>query len=221
MYSFAQRQDTQVYDEPLYGYYLKNTDASEYHPDADLIMKSMECDGRKVVEMMLGPHEKPVVFFKNMTHHLLDLDRTFLKQGMNIILTRDPREMLPSFHRVIPNPGMKDVGYQAHWELIEYFLANGIDFNVVESSQILKNPESSLRLVCRNAGIEFDPAMLSWPEGARPEDGVWAKHWYSSIHHSTGYKPYRVKRKVLPGELEPLLKECLPIFERIMKYSVL
>ena len=221
MYSVAQRSDTQVYDEPLYGYYLENTDANEYHPDADLIMKSMECNGRKVVDMMLGAHNKPVVFFKNMTHHLLDLDRTFLKQGVNIILTRDPREMLPSFHKVIPNPGMKDVGYQAHWELIEYFQDNQIEFIVLESSRILKDPESSLKDLCKNAGIGFSPSMLSWPEGPRPEDGVWSKHWYSSIHHSTGFKPHQVKRDVFPEELEPLLKECLPIFDRIMEFSTL
>ena len=27
-------------------------------------------------------------------------------------------------------------------------------------------------------GVEFDPAMLSWPPGLRETDGVWAKHWY-------------------------------------------
>ena len=219
MYSFAQRKDTRVYDEPLYGYYLKNTDADEYHPDAPLVMESMECEGQKVVEMMLGGHDRPVVFFKNMTHHLLDLDRSFLRFGINIILTRDPREMLPSFHKVIPNPKMKDVGYQAHLDLIDHCLENQIVFIVIESSRILKDPEKGLKDLCEKAGIEFDPAMLSWPRGPRPEDGVWAKHWYASIHDSTGFKPYQPKNEAFPEELEPLLGECLPIYEKIMKYG--
>jgi hypothetical protein len=219
MYSFAQREDTCVYDEPLYGYYLKNTDADEYHPDADLIMKSMECDGQKVVDMMLGEHDRPIVFFKNMTHHLLHLNKDFLKYGVNIILTRDPREMLPSFHKVIPDPQMKDVGYQAHLDLVNYCLENQIEFMVIESAQILKDPPKGIRDLCEKAGINFDEAMLSWPMGPRPEDGVWAPHWYASIHNSTGFKPYQLKEDPFPEELKPLLEECLPIFDRIMKYS--
>ena len=29
--------------------------------------------------------------------------------------------------------------------------------------------------------------MLAWPAGGRPEDGVWAKHWYGAVHRSTGF----------------------------------
>ena len=90
MYSFAQRKDTLVFDEPLYAHYLNNTNANEYHPGAEDILSSMENDGEKVVEMMMGNYTKPVVFFKNMTHHLLNLDRTFMKNVVNVILTRNP-----------------------------------------------------------------------------------------------------------------------------------
>ena len=40
MYSFAQRSDTKVFDEPLYAYYLANSKAKEYHPGADEVMQS-------------------------------------------------------------------------------------------------------------------------------------------------------------------------------------
>ena len=110
MYSFAQREDTLVYDEPLYGYYLSQTEAKNYHPGADEVLDTMENNGDKVIEMIMGEHHRPVVFFKNMTHHLLDLDRSFMKNIVNVILTRDPVEMLPSFADVIDNPGMEDIG---------------------------------------------------------------------------------------------------------------
>ena len=55
MYSFAQRKDTKVFDEPLYAYYLKNhPEAHTYHPGTNDILKSMENDGEKVVDMMLN-----------------------------------------------------------------------------------------------------------------------------------------------------------------------
>ena len=101
MYSFAQRSDTKVFDEPLYGYYLKNTNAKEYHPGAEEILTTMEMDGKKVVDTMLNENSKPVLFFKHMTHHLLDLDRSFMSETVNVILTRNPYDMLPSFAKMI------------------------------------------------------------------------------------------------------------------------
>src|SRR5919109_1805534 len=79
MYSFAQRDDTVVYDEPLYAHYLSKTPARAYHPGAEEGIATMENDGQKVVdELILGDHDTPVVFFKHMTHHLFELDRGFL-----------------------------------------------------------------------------------------------------------------------------------------------
>ena len=127
MYSFAQRSDTNVYDEPLYAHYLNNTQAKDYHPAAKEILSTMENDGNKVIEMILGNHEKPIAFFKHMTHHLLDLDHTFMKDCINIILTRDPIDMLPSFDKVIQNPSINDVGYALHTELVHYFEHKKID----------------------------------------------------------------------------------------------
>ena len=66
MYSFAQRDDTLVVDEPLYSFYLCNTQAKDYHPGAAEIISSQENDGEKVIDWMKGNHDKPVVFFKNM-----------------------------------------------------------------------------------------------------------------------------------------------------------
>ena len=57
MYSFAQRGDTIVFDEPLYAYYLSNTVARKYHPDAELIINSMENNGEKVIDIMTGISE--------------------------------------------------------------------------------------------------------------------------------------------------------------------
>ena len=78
MYAFAQRADTRVFDEPLYAHYLNKTSADEYHPGAAEILADMENDGSKVIEMMLGNHDRPIVFFKQMTHHLVELDWSFI-----------------------------------------------------------------------------------------------------------------------------------------------
>jgi len=221
MYSFAQRSDTQVFDEPLYAHYLKNSKAKVYHPSANEILNSMENSGEKVVEMMLAFDEKPVVFFKHMTHHLLNLDRSFMKACINIILTRDPTEMLPSFDKVIHNPSLDDVGYALHTDLIHYFESESIDFIVLDAKKVLLNPEYILKQVCSLIGISFDKNMLQWPAGSRSEDGVWAKHWYSNIHSSTGFLPYKRKTATFPAHLNLLLEKCKPHYEKLNALSLI
>ena len=50
MYSFAQREDTQVFDEPLYAYYLKNSNS--IHPGRKEILSSQERNGKKVTAVI-------------------------------------------------------------------------------------------------------------------------------------------------------------------------
>ena len=52
MYSFAQRKDCKVFDEPLYAHYLSHTNAHEFHPSADEVLLSQENDGTKVLAEM-------------------------------------------------------------------------------------------------------------------------------------------------------------------------
>lgn len=216
MYSFAQRKNTRVFDEPLYGYYLKNSEAKNYHPGSDEVLKTMETNGKKVVEMMLNYSEKPVLFFKNMTHHLLpELNRGFLKELVNIILTREPVEMLPSYAEVVEAPTLEDVGYKMQIELLEQLQEAGIPVVVLDSKAVLLDPESQLKKLCQAIDIPFDPAMLHWTPGARPEDGSWAKYWYANIHQSSGFIPYQPKTAPFPEKLKPLLEDCIPYYEKL------
>ncbi|APY07491.1 sulfotransferase family protein [Winogradskyella sp. J14-2] len=221
MYAFAQRTDTKVFDEPLYAYYLRHHPyAKGYHPGAEDIIKTMESNGEKVVEVMLRNTEKPVLFFKQMTHHLLDLERSFMKDTINIILTRDPLDMLPSFDKVIHNFTIDDVGYQLHIDLLNYFESQSIPFKVINSKQVLKNPEDTLSKLCEFADIPFKKSMLSWKPQKREEDGIWAKYWYHNIHKSSGFQEYKPKTEAFPAHLNTLLEQCLPHYNRLMEYAI-
>lgn len=220
MYSFAQRPDTRVFDEPLYGYYLKHYEAGKNHPGADEVIASMECNGQKVVEMMLGSEEKPVLFFKNMAHHLQGLDYSFLAQLSNVLLTRHPEEMLPSYAAVIKSPGIDDVGYRIHLEIAKHLRSNQLPVIVLDASTVLHNPEEQLKKLCGSLGIPFYSEMLSWPAGARQEDGYWAKYWYGNVHRSTGFIPYRPKTAPFPEHLKPLLKVCMPYYEELLDMAL-
>jgi hypothetical protein len=221
MYSFAQRTDTTVFDEPLYAHYLSKTPARAYHPGAEQVIAEMENDGEKVVQdLILADHPTPVVFFKHMTHHLNDLNGDFLDRTINILLTRDPRDMLPSYGAVIETLTLRDVGYAHHVELLEYLQARGQNPPILDSKQVLLNPRKVLTELCARIGIPFQDQMLHWPPGPRPEDGSWAKYWYHSVHKSTGFAKYQPKETAFPPHLEPLLAECLPYYEKLSSLAI-
>jgi hypothetical protein len=219
MYSFRQRVDTVVVDEPLYGHYLKTTGAG--HPGAREIMGAMDGDGERVVrEVILGPCERRIHFFKNMAHHLPGLDPGFLDNVTNVLLIRNPTEMLPSLAKQLPSPTLRDTGLREQAGILDSILARGGKPIVLDVRGLLLDPPEVLRRVCSRLGIPFDKAMLSWPAGPKPEDGVWAKHWYHNVHASTGFAPYEPRKDHFPARLNPLLEECLPLYERLRDYAI-
>ncbi len=219
MYSFAQREDTRVVDEPLYGYYLKLSGAD--HPGREEVLAAMDCEGERVVkEVILGPCDRRVLFIKNMAHHLVGLDPGFLKQTCNVFLVRDPREMLPSLINQIPEPTLQDTGLNRQAELFEQMRRWGQSPIVLEARELLLNPERVLRELCQKVGLAFVPAMLTWVAGPRPEDGVWARHWYHNLHRSTGFQKYKAKTEPFPERLRPLLEECRPYYERLYLHAI-
>lgn len=219
MYSFRQRADTTVVDEPLYAHYLVRSGVD--HPGRDEVLAVQDHDGERVVrDVILGPVATPVLFVKNMAHHLAGLDWAFLAELDNVILTRDPAEMLPSLIRQLPSPDLEGTGLPMQVALLDAILDEGEDPMVLDSRLLLTDPEKVLTRLCHRVGIAFDPGMLTWPAGPVPEDGVWAEHWYESVHRSTGFAPHRSKRDPVPVALEPLLAQAIPLYERLLAYAI-
>ncbi|MCG8409441.1 MAG: hypothetical protein MI923_29905 [Phycisphaerales bacterium] len=214
MYAFAQRSDACVVDEPLYAYYLRTTGVD--HPGRAEVLAHMDADGRHVVEdVILGPCDRPVLFMKQMAHHLVGLDRGFLRQTDNVLLIRDPSEMLPSLAKNIPNPTLRDTGLKMQSDLFNELRSLGQHPPILDARQLLLDPRGVLSILCDQLAISFEEAMLSWPEGARPEDGIWAPHWYENVHRSKGFQPYQPKTATLSESLQLLLEECRPYYEAL------
>ena len=219
MYSFRSRADTVVVDEPLYGHYLSLTGAP--HPGKAEVLAMMDTDGERVVrDVLLGDYDKPVVMFKNMAHHLPGLEPAFLDELHNVLLVRDPAEMLPSLAQELPEPTLRDTGLQEQVWLFEKVQASGKMPVVIEAKRLLQHPEKVLRELCRALDLPFDPAMLLWPPGPKPEDGVWAKYWYKNVHASSTFAPYKPKTAPFPEHLKPLLGLCTPLYDQLQRYAL-
>lgn len=211
MYSFAQREDTQVFDEPLYAHYLLQS--GDQHPGREETLQKQENDGNKVVEdVLLGDHEKKVLFFKQMSHHLINLDTSFIKDMVNILLVRNPAEIIHSYAKVNPHPTLDNVGLKKQYELYSMLKENGGITAIIDAKYLLRHPDRMLENLCDKIGIPFDKAMLSWSKGARPEDGSWGKYWYKKLHKSTGFRPYQRRDVVLDGNNRLLANRCMPYY---------
>jgi hypothetical protein len=120
-----------------------------------------------------------------------------------------------SYARVRAQPTLEDLGVPQQAEIFERFGGP-----VVDSRDLLTDPEGTLRALCRALEVPFSERMLSWPAGPRDSDGVWAPYWYDSVRASTGFAAYRPPAESLPAGLEPLAERCMPYFERLHKYRI-
>ena len=220
MYSFAQRDDIRVVDEPLYGHYLRVSNAE--HPGRDEIVAEMNCDGDAVMRELLGPSAREPatrLFLKHMAHHLVDIDLQFLERTCNVFLIRDPLEMLPSLTVQLPQANLADTGLERQWQLYRELVERKQQPLILDSRELLLDPEGVLKELCTRLDLSFDQKMLYWPAGPLPEDGVWAAHWYHAVHESTGFAAYRAKNG-FPSELESLLAECQPWYDKLFALAI-
>jgi len=219
MRAWGNRPDTVVVDEPLYAHYLLKTGLP--HPGAAEVIAHHETDWRRVVSQLTGllPPGKSIFYQKHMTHHLLpEIDRGWLRQLTHAFLIRDPREMLVSLLKNIPEPTLQDTGLPQQIEIYELVARmGGSPSPVLDARDVLENPRRMLGLLCDALRIPFDESMLNWPPGPRETDGVWARHWYHNVERSTTFDAYQSKNEPIPDGLKPLLDECTAIYAQLQK----
>ena len=217
MRAWENREDCVVSDEPLYAHYLAATGAE--HPGRDEVIAAGETDWRKVVADLLGPvpEGKPIWYQKHMCHHLLPgMARDWIDSLTNVLLIRDPAEVVASYLRARGTVSAEEIGLPQQAELFERLSATlGSPPPVIDAGDFLADPEGHLRALCALLGIEFTPRMLHWPAGPRASDGVWAPHWYHAVWQSTGFDPPRRERAELDDSARAVVAECQDIYQRL------
>jgi len=220
MYSFGNRKDTIIVDEPFYGHYLSNNPID--HPGKEETIASMECRMDKILEKILFAHYKsPIVFFKNMAHHFINVDHSIILELDNLFLVRDLKKLIHSFSKVIPRPSLLDIGVKEEYDLYKYLEQRNITAPLIDTDGFLNDPNQSLIQICSMLEIPFDDQMLHWPKGPREEDGTWAKYWYHNVHQSTGFiKKEKDNEIILEGYLKELYEEALPYYQYLSQKSL-
>jgi hypothetical protein len=216
MRSFGARPGTVVVDEPLYAYYLDRTGLE--HPGRDDVLAAQPRDWREVAASLTAPLPAGVelAYAKHMTHHLLpEVELGWLAGFRHAYLIRDPEHVVASYAKVRGEPAPADLGYARQAEIFATFGGP-----VVDAADVLRDPPRVLAALCEALGIGFDEAMLAWPAGPAPGDGVWAPHWYAAVEASTGFAPYDPRPAEVPERLRPLVDTVRPYYAELAAHRI-
>ncbi len=216
MYAFGARVDFAVWDEPFYAPYLAATGIE--HPMRAEILAAHETDPAKVAARCSGSDQaqRPHFYMKHMgLHMVVGFPMDWARDCVNIHLIRHPARVVASYGAKRDGVTLDDIGYRQ--QVAVYQQVGGV---VIDSGDIRANPEAMLRKLCDAISLPFDAAMLHWPAGGRPDDGVWAAHWYGAIHQSTGFAGAEGPLPKFEGHDAELVAAALPDYDRLAKLRI-
>ncbi|XP_021899005.1 branched-chain-amino-acid aminotransferase-like protein 1 [Carica papaya] len=217
MYSFAQRDDIEVLDEPLYATFLRVTGVER--PYREEVLSKMETDGTKVVkEIIYGSGGKKYRFCKHIAKQRVPgLPNDLMKKGKHFILIRNPLHILSSFDKVVPSTFL-ELGLAELVSIYCELSALGKPPLVIDAEDLQQDPEATLHGLCEELGIPFQASMLRWESGPKLIDGIWAPWWYKSVHKSTGFAPPRRYPAPFCFSLYELLEQSLPFYNTLRRH---
>ena len=222
MRSFENRPDTFVSDEPFYAHYLHET--GEDHPYGKEIILQGETNWKAVAEYITGdiPNRKRIWFQKHMAqHNLQGRDLAWIDNMQNILLIRHPKEVILSYEKKYKIRNILQLGYAQQTCLFTMLKeSSSVVPLIIDSRDVLKDPEGVLTELCHRLTIPFYNEMLSWPAGRRESDGIWGKHWYSTVEKSTGFNEYVDNNGILPSELDVLFTDCLEYYQQLYQHRM-
>lgn len=208
MYAFAARGDCAVWDEPFYAPYLAATGAD--HPMAAQIIAAHETDPARVAATCAGPVPQGCAhwYMKHMPHHMIaGFPLDWAAGCVNVHLIRHPARVIASYAEKRGEMTLEDIGFSQQLALWQ-----ALPGPVIDSADIRADPARALGMLCAEIGLPFTDAMLRWPAGPRPYDGVWAVHWYNAVHRSTGFAGAEGPPPEVPDHRRALLDAALPMY---------
>ena len=220
MYSWNQRADTTVWDEPMYGHYLVATGVD--HPGRREILAAVATDPDEILsEMRFGTVATPVRFFKNMAHHLIGFDPAVVEYFDNFLLTRDPRDMLPSLAKGLDRvPTLRDTGFTYQIDIVGTRPRRGAPADRGGLPHTSRPPRTGAHGIVPPARSAVGPgnALVARRSeaGGRCVGGTLVR---PAPHHHR-IRTLRPEDGTVPPALEALYEQCRPLYERLAEYTI-
>lgn len=183
--------------------------------------------------------EPGLIFIKHMskTHFLYDFENDVAVDPIegvelehkHMFLIRDPVAILRSWDvlSTVHNESCSaaDVGIVplvAIYNALKKRLGDQIHVTILDSDELVADPQALLKEVCRDLGVSFKPCMMSWKAGEHECDSRHAPWWYINARSSTGWKVGSPKKKSTAPEPKPLNPKLMPaLSESFPAYQML
>ncbi len=221
MRSFENRVDTVVWDEPFFAPWLFAT--GKDHPGRKETLERHEINPTKIAQECLVAPSGGESFYlqKHMPHHMEnDFPLEWTKHCQHFFLLRRPDAVIASYAKGRTEFVIEDIGFLQQIKLYDKLVAEGHNVPIIDSDDILANPEAMLIALCKTLNMPFDPAMLNWPAGPRDTDGAWAPYWYKSVESSTGFTGRRQEPPVVPKLYQEMAEQCRPAYDALLALSI-
>ena len=226
MRSFGNRPATKVVDEPFYAHYLLKRPHIA-HPDREKIIDYYETDSRKIIDELTAPLPEGIKLYyqKHMCQHMLDdnppIPLDWLDKVTNVFLIRDPRDVVRSWVKVVPDLTLEETGLPKQVELFRMVQKQtGRIPAVIDTDDVLDDPLNVLSKLCEYINLPFSERMLKWERGPKPYDGIWAPHWYNNVNASTTFARRTPKTEPVNPQYEPLIEQAESLYQILADHRI-
>jgi len=166
------------------------------------------------------------VFSKDFPHYIEHMwDDEFLDHFSHSFLIRDPTKVCTSMAKHWPDFQLKEIAFVEQRELFDRLADKmGMAPPVIDSDDLLENPQGIVEAYCNAVGIAFIPEALSWEPGERDEVSWYdGGSWHANLRESNGLKP-QPRRYIDISDASERVKEiyqtCLPHYQHLYQYRL-
>ncbi|UWQ17049.1 sulfotransferase family protein [Jannaschia sp. M317] len=171
--------------------------------------------------------ENGPVFLKDFPHYVNHMwTPAFLSKFTHAFLIRDPAKTISSVYNKWPDFDELEVGFPEQRALFDLLTAlNSTPPPVIDSDDLLEDPETMVKAFCEAVDIPFIPEALSWEPGADTGDYSWwdGGSFHANLRASTGLKP-QMRRYVevaeAPDRVRRVHRRMKPHYDHLYQYRI-
>jgi len=173
----------------------------------------------KVWEELKNAARESPVFSKDFPHYVKHLwSKEFLDHFNHSFLIRDPAKVVTSMYKNWPDFLLEEIAFPEQRELFDRLSDQyGSPPPVIDSDDLLENPQAIVEAYCNAVGIPYIEEALSWKPGNREEVSWYdSGSWHGNLRNSDGLKPQ--PRKTIdisdaPDRVKEIYDICFPHYQ--------
>ena len=182
---------------------------------------------KSVFENLKTAAQQGQVFSKDFPHYIDHIwNDEFLSHFSHSFLIRDPAKTITSMYDKWPDFHEKEVGFAEQRALFDLIAKrDGAPPPVIDSDDVLEDPDRLVRLWCDAVGIPFIPEALRWEPGARDEVSWWdGGSFHANLRNSDGLRPQPRSGYIdiaqAPDRVREVYERVLPHYEHLYAHRL-